>query len=410
MRTSLIPAVAASAALIVLPLAAHAAQSAQSAQATQGGKTSTHGSFTLRRLRRRAVRHDARPTRARPTRRRRSSTRSTPTRTSARCVHVGDIHSGKPVLHRRPTTSRSPTCGPASRTRWSTRPATTSGPTATRRRRAAAPTTRPPGRSTTSRTRDGNPVDYAGGNPVANLALVRSIFFPTPGAHARQRTPARALAGAGRTTARTPTDAAVRRERDVAARRRRCSSRSTCPAAPTTTPTPGTARPTRRAAADTGDGAAAPAPTCAGWTAPSAGRSTTTRRASWSSAAGRHVGPRRQGRRPTWPNYEPIVQSLAAHTDGVRQAGAAAQRRLARLPLGQPAAAGVRRAPATTASAPTTPGTATRRTTCRTSTGSSSTAAPSRWSTSSLAVTPGGHQPAAATSFGPYSWSRHMEG
>jgi hypothetical protein len=29
---------------------------------------------------------------------------------------------------------------------------------------------------------DGLPVDYAKGNPVANLALVRSIFFPTPGA------------------------------------------------------------------------------------------------------------------------------------------------------------------------------------------------------------------------------------
>jgi hypothetical protein len=28
---------------------------------------------------------------------------------------------------------------------------------------------------------DGNLVDYAGGNPVDNLALVRSIFFPTPG-------------------------------------------------------------------------------------------------------------------------------------------------------------------------------------------------------------------------------------
>jgi hypothetical protein len=28
---------------------------------------------------------------------------------------------------------------------------------------------------------DGNPVDYAGGNPVANLDLIRSIFFPDPG-------------------------------------------------------------------------------------------------------------------------------------------------------------------------------------------------------------------------------------
>src|SRR6185369_10952465 len=27
----------------------------------------------------------------------------------------------------------------------------------------------------------GNPADYASGDPMANLALVRSIFFPTPG-------------------------------------------------------------------------------------------------------------------------------------------------------------------------------------------------------------------------------------
>ena len=32
------------------------------------------------------------------------------------------------------------------------------------------------------RDADGNLVDYAGGNPVDNLALVRSIFFPRPGA------------------------------------------------------------------------------------------------------------------------------------------------------------------------------------------------------------------------------------
>jgi hypothetical protein len=32
------------------------------------------------------------------------------------------------------------------------------------------------------RDASGNPVDYAGGDPIANLALVRSIFFPRPGA------------------------------------------------------------------------------------------------------------------------------------------------------------------------------------------------------------------------------------
>ena len=79
-------------------------------------------------------------------------------------------------------------------------------------------------------------------------------------------------------------------------------------------------------------------------------------------------------------SYEPIVASLADHTQRVRQAGAAVQRRLARLPLGQPARSRARRAPATPASAPTTPGTATRPTTCRTSTASWCTAAPSRWS------------------------------
>ena len=65
---------------------------------------------------------------------------------------------------------------------------------------------------------NGNLVDYAGGNPVDNLALVRSIFFPTPAARW-------AAAGCGcsprrRSTTSAPHGRSVRRERDVGARRR----------------------------------------------------------------------------------------------------------------------------------------------------------------------------------------------
>ena len=52
----------------------------------------------------------------------------------------------------------------------------------------------------------GNPVDYAGGDPLANLDLIRSIFFPHARRDARAAQEAGALAGAGFDPAH-PTDA-----------------------------------------------------------------------------------------------------------------------------------------------------------------------------------------------------------
>ena len=88
MRTSFIPTVAASAALIVLPLAA------DPADAVRDGKPNTHGSFTY------AVYGDA-PYGVNPTDT--SETEATPAFIDAvnadpevsAVVHVGDIHSGK---------------------------------------------------------------------------------------------------------------------------------------------------------------------------------------------------------------------------------------------------------------------------------------------------------------------------
>ena len=60
----------------------------------------------------------------------------------------------------------------------------------------------------------GNPVDYASGNPVANLDLVRSIFFPEPGRDARQR--------------HTPHACRRRRRTTRPTRRTRSTSRTSC--------------------------------------------------------------------------------------------------------------------------------------------------------------------------------------
>ena len=88
---------------------------------------------------------------------------------------------GQAVLHRglrpvdlRPLDARSPI-------RWSTRRATTSGPTATRRREGGGTYNPATGRSTTCWTPRATRSTTPSGDPVANLALVRSIFFPTPG-------------------------------------------------------------------------------------------------------------------------------------------------------------------------------------------------------------------------------------
>lgn len=90
----------------------------------------------------------------------------------------------------------------------------------------------------------GAPADYAGGNPVDNLALVRSTFFPQPG-----RTSAAAPCASSRRHRSTTVPT-----RPTASTWRTCSgcvtasssSPSTYPAARTTAPTPGTAPPPPR--------------------------------------------------------------------------------------------------------------------------------------------------------------------
>lgn len=171
MRISLVPAVALGAAMLVFPLAAHAAP---------GGKTSTQGSFTY------AVYGDA-PYGVNPTDT--SETDATPAFIDAvnadpdvsTVVHVGDIHSGKqycteaydhqiaslwshfadPMVYT-PGDNEWTDCHKAAEGGGTYDPAT--------------------GQIDYVTDANGNPVDYASGNPVQNLDLVRSIFFPQPGA------------------------------------------------------------------------------------------------------------------------------------------------------------------------------------------------------------------------------------
>jgi hypothetical protein len=172
MRTTLIPAVAVGAAMVVFPLVAHAA--------TNGGKTSTHGSFTY------AVYGDA-PYGVNPTDT--SETDATPAFIDAvnadpdvsAVVHVGDIHSGKQFCtegyDRQIAGLWSHFADPMVYTpgdnEWTDcHKAAEGGGT-------YDPTT---GQIRFVTDDQGHDVDYAGGNPVQNLDLVRSIFFPEPGA------------------------------------------------------------------------------------------------------------------------------------------------------------------------------------------------------------------------------------
>ena len=251
-------------------------------------------------------------------------------------MHVGDIHSGKQYCTEAYDRQVFDLWKALQGSARSTRRATTSGPTATRRPRAAAPTTRPPGQIDYVLDADGNPVDYANGDPVANLDLVRSIFFPQPGARARRHAEAGAVAGACATTARTrrtrkyvenvmweqngvlfvtinlpggsnnDTDVWYGAPADDAPRRRRRSS--------------------ERTGADLRwlDAAFALA---------RRGR----RQGRRHHGPGRHVGPR-EGRRAPGRLRAVRRERRRAHAR-LRQARADAQRRLARLPLGQPAVA-----------------------------------------------------------------------
>lgn len=171
MRIPLVPAVALGAVMLVFPLAAHAAPV---------GKASSQGSFSY------AVYGDA-PYGTGPTDT--SETDATPAFIDAvnadpdvsTVVHVGDIHSGKqycteaydrqiaslwshfadPMVYT-PGDNEWADCHKAAEGGGTYDPAT--------------------GQIDYVTDAQGNPVDYANGNPVQNLELVRSIFFPQPGA------------------------------------------------------------------------------------------------------------------------------------------------------------------------------------------------------------------------------------
>ena len=171
MRISLIPAVALGAAMLVLPLTAHAAPVA---------KTRNQGSFTY------AVYGDA-PYGVSPTDT--SETDATPAFIDAvnadpdvsAVVHVGDIHSGKqycteaydrqiaglwshfqdPMVYT-PGDNEWTDCHKAAEGGGTYNPATR--------------------QIDFVKDAQGNLVDYAGGNPARNLGLIRSTFFPKPGA------------------------------------------------------------------------------------------------------------------------------------------------------------------------------------------------------------------------------------
>ncbi len=184
---------------------------------------------------------------------------------------------------------------------------------------------------------DGNPVDYAGGNPVDNLALVRSIFFARPGG----------TLGSGKMHVLSqaqvhdhahPTDSQyaenVMWQRDgvlfAAVNVPGGSNNDADPwyGAPTASPQQTTEAANRTGAALRWLDRAF---TTAGLTHARSARG---------HDPGRHVGPRRQGRRPPGRLRADRQQSGHPHPR-VRQAGAAAQRRLTRLPLRQPTQGGV---------------------------------------------------------------------
>jgi hypothetical protein len=174
MRISALSAAVAGAVLIAVPLVAHADPGAS------GGKPNTQGSFTY------AVYGDA-PYGINQTDT--SQTTATPAFIDAvnadpdvsTVVHVGDIHSGKqycteaydrqiaglwsqfadPLVYT-PGDNEWTDCHKVAEGGGLYNPAT--------------------GQIDYVKDANGNPVDYAGGDPLANLDLVRSIFFPVPGA------------------------------------------------------------------------------------------------------------------------------------------------------------------------------------------------------------------------------------
>ncbi|MGW0229459.1 hypothetical protein ACWDWO_14170 [Actinopolymorpha singaporensis] len=171
MRISLIPALAAGAALIAFPLVAHAAP---------GGNTTTQGSFTY------AVYGDA-PYGVNSTDS--SETDATPAFIDAvnadpdvtTVVHVGDIHSGKQycteAYDRQIADLWSHFADPMVYT-----PGDNEWTDCHKAAEGGGTYNTTTGQIDFVKDAQGNPVDYASGDPVQNLDLVRSIFFPEPGA------------------------------------------------------------------------------------------------------------------------------------------------------------------------------------------------------------------------------------
>jgi hypothetical protein len=173
MRSSLISAVAIGVAMVALPTVAHAASDG-------GGNPNPNGSFTY------AVYGDA-PYGTTPTDT--SETDATPAFIDAvnadpdvsTVLHVGDIHSGSQFC----TESYDRTIAGL----WSGfddpmvyTPGDNEWTDCHKKKEGGGAYNAVTGQIDYVKDGQGNLVDYAGGNPVANLALVRSIFFPQPGA------------------------------------------------------------------------------------------------------------------------------------------------------------------------------------------------------------------------------------
>ena len=174
MRISTLSAAAASAVLIAFPLAANADPGAS------GGKPNTHGSFTY------AVYGDA-PYGQNPTDN--SETLATPAFIAAvnadpgvsTVVHVGDIHSGKQncteAYDRQIAGLWTRFADPLVYT-----PGDNEWTDCHKKAQGGGVYNSATGQIDYVKDSNGNLADYAGGDPLANLALVRSIFFPAPGA------------------------------------------------------------------------------------------------------------------------------------------------------------------------------------------------------------------------------------
>jgi hypothetical protein len=104
-------------------------------------------------------------------------------------MHVGDIHSGKQFCTQSYDQSvfelwksyDDPVVYTPGDNEWSDCHKATAGPNGPVLGEGGGLYNKNTGQIDYVKDADGNPVDYANGNPAANLALVRSIFFPTPG-------------------------------------------------------------------------------------------------------------------------------------------------------------------------------------------------------------------------------------